>query len=273
MTGAADRWRRDLEAWALPDWLMAGAEDSPYGWSQAVWKRRSEEAALQPDTPTTVRVRSFLNAGGGLLDVGAGRGRASLPHAVEGAQLTAVEPDPGMAAGLCEDAAALGLSVDVVQERWPQARRSIGSVNVAMSAHVVYDVAEIAEFVAGLDDVADIGVVIELSERHPWSDLTPLYQQVHGLERPAGPTADDLVEVIGETVGRKPWIEKWSRPGQIWFEGWDELCDFFGRRLVVPRAARPGLKAILEDRVIEDSGRLVVGGDERRLATIWWETA
>lgn len=269
MSEAAGRWREQLESWALPEDLLATAEDDPYGWPQALWKRRSEGAAAV-DTPTTEAVTHLLGERGTLLDVGAGRGRASLRFVASGHRLVAVEPDPGMAAGLAEDAAGGGAAVEIIQARWPEAAPLVGDVDVALSAHVVYDVPEIGPFVGSLHLVARRGVVIELSESHPWSDLGPLYRSVHGIDRPTGPTYLDLAAVVAETVGVTPAVEVWTRPGQLWFESWDEICDFYGRRLVVPRDERPGLRSLLAERVIEVDGRLVVGGDERRLVTVWW---
>ncbi len=270
---AADRWRADLEAWALPDWLLAQAEESPYGWPQYLWKRRSEAAGEQTPTPTQDRLQGLLGTEGTLLDVGAGRGRVSLPLAAAGHPLVAVEPDDGMAEGLVEDAAALGLAPVVIRERWPAAEPLVGEVDVALSAHVVYDVQAIAPFVAALHRVADRGVVLELSESHPWSDLAILYRKVHGIDRPDGPTYRDLAAVIEETVGIEPGMETWTRPGQLWFESWDEICDFYGRRLVVPNADRHTLRPLLEDQVTESDGRLSVGTGDRPLVTIWWSTA
>jgi hypothetical protein len=141
---------------------------------------------------------------------------------------------------------------------------------VVMSAHVVYDVADVGPFLSAMDRIAEAGVVVEMSETHPWSDLAPLYRQIHRLERPAGPSADDLVGVVRELLGIEPTVERWSRPGQLWFEGWDEICDFYGRRLVVPRAERPGLRSLLAERVVDVDGRLIVGDNDRRLVTLWW---
>ncbi len=237
-----------------------------------MWKRRSEEAVEQPPTPTAVKVAEMLGVAGRLLDVGAGRGRVSLPFALKGHELVAVEPDEGMAAGLQEDASEAGVDVQVVRDRWPSAAETVGVVDVALSAHVVYDVADIAPFLTALDSTAKAAVVLELSERHPWSNLSPLYRQVHGLERPDGPTATDLAKVVSETLGIEPSVERWSRPGQLWFENWDELCDFYGRRLVIPRAERSRLKALLAEHVTELPDRLTVGADERQLVTMWWKS-
>jgi len=261
-----------LEAWALPDDLLATAEDDPYGWPQALWKRRSEGASAV-ETPTTEVVARLLGERGTLIDVGAGRGRVSLRFALAGHRLVAVEPDPGMAAGLAEDATGSGVVVQIIQERWPEAVEGVPPSEVVMSAHVVYDVADVGPFLSAMDRAASAGVVVEMSETHPWSDLAPLYRQIHGLERPAGPSADDLVGVVRQVLGIEPEVARWSRPGQLWFEGWDEICDFYGRRLIVPRAERPGLRSLLAERVVDLDGRLVVGENERRLVTIWWPTA
>lgn len=269
MSDAARRWREQLTAWALPDDLLATAEDDPYGWPQALWKRRSE-AAGAIETPTTEVVTRLLGEQGSLVDVGAGRGRVSLRFAAAGHRLVAVEPDQGMAAGLAEDAAALGVAVQIIQDRWPEAARVVPPAEVVMSAHVVYDVADIGPFLAVMDGTATSGVVVEMSETHPWSDLAPLYRQIHGLERPAGPSVEDLVGVVREVLGIDAGVDRWSRPGQLWFAGWDEICDFYGRRLVVPRANRQGLRSLLADQVVEIDGRLIVGEDERRMATVWW---
>jgi SAM-dependent methyltransferase len=49
-----------------------------------------------------------------ILDVGAGTGRATLLFAERGMQLTAIEPDPGMAAVASQQAATAGYTVEIV---------------------------------------------------------------------------------------------------------------------------------------------------------------
>ena len=146
------------------------------------------------------------------LDVGAGRGRVSLPLAVSGHELTAVEPDAGMADGFEEEAARLGVSARLVRGRWPEVAGQVPQVDVVMSANVVYDVAEIGPFVAALDDTARRGVVIEMTERHPRVNIAPLFRAVHGVDRPDGPSVDHLVDVVVEEIGVRPEVEHWERP-------------------------------------------------------------
>jgi SAM-dependent methyltransferase len=270
---AARRWREQLEAWAIPDRLLTAVEDSPYEWPADLWRRRLQRSEAEGgETMTTGLARGLLGDDGSLLDVGAGTGRASLPLAVEGHPLTAVERDPGMAAALRSEAAARGVGVRVLEEPWPEAAPSVETVDVAMSAHVVYDVAALGPFLRAMEDVARRGVVIELTRSHPWSGLAPWFRVLHGLDRPDGPTDEDFVAVVSEVCDVMPAVERWERPGGLWFESHDEILDFYGRRLVLPQSRRRELAALLEPEVRElPDGRLVVGDDVRELTTVWWE--
>jgi 2-polyprenyl-3-methyl-5-hydroxy-6-metoxy-1,4-benzoquinol methylase len=271
---AAERWADALGAWAIPAELLNAADDSPYGWPQSMWRRRTEMAREESvESVTTGIVRKLAGPGGAVLDVGAGRGRASLPLAVEGHPLTAVEPDAAMAAGLAEDAGEAGVGVRVVEGRWPDVASQAGLATVVMSANVVYDVADIAPFLRAMEAAASSGVVIELTATHPWSVLAPYYLALHGLERPAGPTVDDLVEVVSEVINVEPQLQRWSRAGQMWFADWNEITEYYGRRLVLPRERRPELRPMLEPDVVESDGHLFIGDGDRQLATIWWTSS
>lgn len=269
---ATDRWRAELEAWVIPRRLMDAAEESPYGWAPWVWERLSAAARAAPPPITVDIVRRLAGDGGSVLDVGAGRGRVSLPLAVAGHDLTAVEPDAGMADGFEEDAARLGVSARLVRGRWPDVAGQVPRADVVLSANVVYDVPGIGPFVAALDAAARRGVVIEMTERHPRVITAPLFRAVHGVDRPAGPSVDDLVAVIVEELGIRPEVECWERPATMWFENWDEILAFYGRRIALPIARRPELRPLLEPQVTEQDGRLYVGDRKGRHCTLWWRT-
>ena len=117
-------------------------------------------------------------------------------------------------------------------------------------------------------DHARIAAVLEITERHPWAHLAPLYRAVHDLDRPDGPTVDDLVAVIVEMTRVAPVVHHWERHGHVWYESWGELLDHYGRRLVVPKARRQELRPLFEPHVIEEHGRLRVGDTPTKLATI-----
>ena len=268
-----DRWQRLLEEWAIPSELLDAVPDSPYGWSRALWKRRAQVAHERgSETPTSDIIRSLLPAQGSLLDVGAGTGRASLVHGVDGHQLTAVEKNPELADGFRQQATELGVAAQLVEGVWPEVAEVVDVHDVAMCAHVVYDVQDIKPFVAELSRHARTGVVVELTPDHPWSGFAPYYRALHGLERPDGPTYREFVAVVEEVDGARPEVEVWIRPGQVWFESWEEILDHYGKRLVLPRHRWEELRELLDPEVEKDSGRLYVGSRERTIVTVWWRS-
>lgn len=273
MTPSARKWAEQLEAWALPEWLLTSAEESPYGWSQKVWKRRSEAAKLDEPPRTLQIVRDLLDGPSAILDVGVGRGRASLPLAVDGHRLHGVDESTEMLAGFSEDAMHAGVAVETTLGRWPDVADRVPAADITMAANVVYNVADIEPFIAAMVDHSRMAAVIELTDRHPWAHLTELYQTVHGIDRPPGPTAEELVELSRDLTGIEPVVHRWERPGQVWFESWDELTDHYGRRLVVPAVDRPSLRTVMEPLVVETDGRLHVGTDDTGFVTVVLPTA
>jgi hypothetical protein len=142
---------------------------------------------------------------------------------------------------------------------------------VALSAHVVYDVPELLPFLQAADNKASVAVVIEMFPEHPWSVLREPYKEFHRLDRPHGPTGDDLIEVV-RMLGRAPVQEKWSRPSDVFYESLDEMVAAIARRLVLPRSRFPELASYLSTRVVGAPGRLQMPPLEREILTIWWHT-
>jgi len=269
MTAAA-RWRAYLEAWALPPELVAAVPDSPYAWPAGLYRRAQEAEAAGPPTPTARRVLGLLPPGGSLLDVGAGTGRASLPLALLGHPVTAVERNPAMVSGLRSGAVAAGVTVRVVEGSWPEAAGAAGRHDVAVCAHVVYDVADLVPFLWALHAAALVGVVLEAGDRHPWANLIPYYRALHGLERPDGPTADLLAEVVAEAVGIEPEAKRWIVPARMRFADLPELVEFYRCRLLAPVARAAEVADLLAPDVVERDGWLSLGG-EQVTATLWWQ--
>ena len=72
---ALERWRRALEARAIPDTILAAAPESPWGFPAEAFRRRAEAASDAAPTPTTSCALEALPDGGTVLDVGVGGGR------------------------------------------------------------------------------------------------------------------------------------------------------------------------------------------------------
>jgi SAM-dependent methyltransferase len=234
-----------------------------------LWRRRAA-AALASDrqTPTLDVIARLAGPGGSVLDIGAGTGRASLPLAQAGHPVTALEPSKTMLEGLAD--AGLGLPLTVIEGRWPESKESVETHRVVMCAHVVFDVGEIGPFLTAMNERAAGGVVIEMTDRHPWVHLGPYYRSLHALERPRGPGWEDLVEVVHEVVGVDPTVEQWQRPTDLWFESVDEIVQFYGKRLLIGPDRWTELRALLEPDLVSGPGGHQVGTESRDLVTIWW---
>ena len=271
-TDAREAWRAHLESWALPDRLLEAAPESPYGWPAHLFERmRAIAAAEGRDSPTVALVDDILGEGGSVLDVGAGAGRLSVPLALLGHRVTAVERDEGMAAALGAAADREQVDVTRIVGSWPQVAGNAHTHDVALSAHVVYDVGAIGPFIEAMHETARRAVVIEMTPRHPWSGLSSYYRALHGLDRPSRPTVDDFVAVVEEVIGVTPERRWWIEPPGLRFEDLQELLSFYRRRLLVPPERSLEAAALLEPDVDElDGGWLILGDPEREVAVVWW---
>ena len=73
----AERWRRDLESWAIPDEILAAAPESPWTFPVELFVSRAEASTEHP-TFSNEAAMVALRPGGSVLDVGCGAGGASI---------------------------------------------------------------------------------------------------------------------------------------------------------------------------------------------------
>lgn len=268
---AAERWRRELAAWALPADLLASVDRSPYAWPAKVF---ADTARRRPDPVTGPLVRSLLPASGSLLDVGAGTGRLSLPVAQEGRRVVAIEPNDAMADELERLGARCSAPVTVVRRRWPEAAAAAGRHDVVLTANVVYDVGDIAPFLETLQGSATRAVVLELTRRHPWHGLRGYYRTLHGVHLPDGPTVDDLVAVVAEILGLVPQRRDWPSPRSPTFETRAALLELYRTRLCLPEDRSAELAELIGDDIEETTaGVFVLRTPPAGMSTLWWECA
>ena len=75
---ASVRWSHQLEAWVIPEIVLAAAPESPWGFPPSLFVRSADRALADPDfTPSRQRATEMIPPGGSVLDVGAGGGAAS----------------------------------------------------------------------------------------------------------------------------------------------------------------------------------------------------
>ena len=271
-TDAATRWRDSLLRWTAP---LPESQPLPQpvsdGWhAHADRFRALNDRQREREEPFLQFLAPWLTPGISVLDVGAGGGRFALPLATRGARVMAVEPSPAMAEVLRGAAKARGLAVELVAERWPGPATL--SAQVVLCANVAYDVAELAPFVAALDQAAERLVALYLTLTHPVGQIAKLWKTFRGWEPPQGPTYLDAAAVVFEQ-GIPCNVTLVPTHATLAFADWDALVTFYRKRLgLEPEPERDRrLRAALAPDVEERGGELLVRPRQAWAAVIWWE--
>jgi SAM-dependent methyltransferase len=257
---AADRWAQDLAAWRIPDDILAAAPQSP--WIHPVELFRAPDEPV-PDSPSHARARQRLDAGGSVLDIGCGGGRAAFAVAPPAAVVTGVDHQQVMLDTFAEAAERRALRHAEILGDWPDVADRTPAADVVVCHHVVYNVADLMPFVTALDAHARRRVVLELPRRHPLAAMAPLWRHFWGLERPDGPTASDTLTVIRE-IGIDAELQDWAEgPATRTLPGLPlaQQVEFMRIRLCLT----PDRDAELADVMA------ATPAPPRQLATIWWD--
>jgi SAM-dependent methyltransferase len=186
------------------------------------------------------------------LDVGAGAGRYALPLARFVREVVAIDPSAGMLDGLRDGMAESGIvNVRVIQGRWPDAAADLRG-DVALIAHVGYDVEAIGPFVDALEGAAKRLCVAVLMQQAPASVAAPFWPAVHDEARVLLPALDEFVALL-RARGAAPAVQvipgqwrRWPSPDEALLflrqQTWVEPGGEKDRRLraqvdALPRAA------------------------------------
>lgn len=267
--GALQRWREQLDGWAIPSEILAAAPESPWGYPVGLFRSRARRAGSRPATPSNLEAARSMPEGGSVLDVGAGAGAGSLPLAGLARRLVAVDESPAMVASFLDAADAAGVPAEAVEGRWPEVAGRVGPADVVVCHHVLYNVADLAPFALALTGHARRRVVAELTDRHPLAGLRPLWRRFHDLDRPTGPGADDAVAALG-AAGLEVDRQDWEQPDRFGFDDFDELVAFTRRRLCLPAARDPEVAEALLDEGTRQVDGVWVSGQPRRVTTLSW---
>lgn len=256
MHNAAQKWASDLSDWAIPTRIIDQAPESPWIHPPAMFKLPIEI----PDSPSHVRAREAMPAGGSLLDIGCGGGIAAFAVAPPAGNLIGVDHQSEMLEMFAHSAAERGLDHREILGDWPDVSPQTPKADVVTCHHVVYNVSEIEPFLAALDSHATQRVVIELPQQHPLSTLRSAWKHFWNLERPINPTPQDLIEVLKQ-MGIEANLELWQGPKLRPLDIEDDI-RFLRIRLCLDSARDPEIKEFLATQEPMEY---------RALATIWWD--
>jgi SAM-dependent methyltransferase len=185
-----------LLGWGIPDWIIEQAPQSP--WNHDT-RRFAVDPTLDRNTTSARWAREVLPpTGGTVLDIGCGGGRSSLVLAPPANELIGVDRSGAMLDEFVEAAELAGVARRTVHGAWPDVAGHTPHADVVVCHHVLYDVADVAPFLFALTDHARLAVVVEVPTVHPMSAWSPAWEHFWGIERPAGPTANDLIAVLEE---------------------------------------------------------------------------
>jgi SAM-dependent methyltransferase len=251
---ALDQWQAELAAWTIPDEILAAAPEPPWGFPVELFRAEVE----QSDTPSRDIARDALPEGGSVLDVGCGGGAASFALVPPAGRVVGVDSTPEMLTEYAAQAERRGVEHDEIAGAWPEVAAQAGVSDVVACHHVFYNVSDLPPFVAALTSAAKHRVVVELTATHPLTASAPLWRHFHGIERPAGPTAELALAVLRE-LGLDPKSQTWSRPPRdVPREAYVRLNR---RRLCLPVDAEPEV-----DRLMADPAT-----SSRQVVTMWWD--
>jgi SAM-dependent methyltransferase len=167
------------------------------------------------------------------LDIGAGAGRYALPLAARVAEVIAVEPSASMRNALRTGKAEHGAAnLRIVGGVWPEVLAELGDppvADVALIAHVGYDIEEIGPFIDAMERAAARLCVAVLTDRSPASVADPFWPIVHGIERVPLPALPELAELL-RARGRTTEIQRVERAPRT-FDSFEGLATFLRRQL------------------------------------------
>lgn len=267
MITAAERWRRDLESWAIPEDILARAPQDPWTFPVELFVSRAQ-ASDRHVTFSNQAALVALPEGGPVLDVGCGGGGASMPLAARGGELVGVDVSDDMLRAFTEQATRRGVRARTVTGRWPDVAPLAPVADVVVCHHVFYNAPDLAAFTLALTDHARRRVVAELTAEHPLSRMNQLWMRFHGIERPARPTAMDAIAVLREAGLDVKW-QQWNEPRPGGFRRKEDLAAWVRRLLCLPIDRTDEVAGAIAPMVVESEG--LYGFGDRPAVTVWWE--
>lgn len=222
------------------------------------------------DDPALELLRAMADPDETWLDIGAGGGRYALPLALLVRQVVAVEPSEAMLDVLRAGMAEHGISnIEVAPQRWPP-EGPAPAADVALLAHVGYDIEDFGALLDAAERAAGRCVVVMRRGRPAGSRSAWL--EIHGEERSPYP---ELAELLALLLARGVVPEVTLVPrAALGHASPEALLEALRRQLWV----RPGsgkdrrLQRLVDDTATERDGGWALDWSPMRDGVVSWET-
>ena len=253
---ASEKWKSDLEAWAIPKEIIEQAPESPWIHPPALF----QIPQLIDLTPSHQKAFDALPDGGSILDIGCGGGIAAFAMGSKAQLVIGVDHQREMLQMFTDNANQRHIDSKVYAGFWPAIENDVEIADVAVAHHVVYNVQEIVPFIKAMNTHARKRVVLEMPQLHPLSNLSEAWKYFWKLDRPENPTPQDLMNVLGEQ-GINAHLLLWE--GNLRQErNIEDAVRFTRVRLCLPESRDSEVREFLENHPPIET---------RPLATIWWD--
>ncbi len=269
-TPAGDEWRAGLEA-AHAQLERLGDLD----WSPPADRYQGRVESFRGgrrDDGVVDLLAGHLRPDDSLVDVGAGAGRFSIPFAWRTREVVALEPADSMAGALVEDARAAGATnIRLLRSTWEEAPAGL-LADVSFSAHVVYGVSRIEDFLLFLERAARRWAAVVLFGGPPQSRIDAIWRAVHGEARLLNPGLPQLMAVLW-SLDRYPDVTMLDVPGWPLGDADRALRGLRRRMRVVPGSAADDRLQGAMGGLLVDWGNGQLGPADKRpmkLAVVRW---
>ena len=249
-------WREKLESWAIPQEILDQAPESPWIHPPVLF----QIPKLIEMTPSHQKAFDAMPNNGSILDIGCGGGIAAFAMGKKAGKVIGVDHQNEMLEMFSDNAYERAIESEVHLGFWPAIASEVGSADVVVAHHVVYNVSEIVPFLHEMDRHARTRVVIEMPQHHPLSNLSDAWKVFWNLDRPTKPTPKDLLNVLQE-IGINAHMQLWSGPMRT-DQNLDQSVEFTRVRLCLGKERDGEIREFLLSNPQPSI---------RELATIWWD--
>lgn len=222
------------------------------------------------DDPSLNALLSLASGDDVWLDVGAGGGRYALPLALAVREVIAIDPSPSMLGALQDDASTVGIeNVRVIEARWPMADSPAG--DVALMAHVGYDIEEIGPFLDQLESASRRMCVAVMGESAMTTVATLFWERVHGEPRVRLPALPELLVLLAARI-RVPEVRLVDRTPPT-FASLVEAHAMARRQLWLREGSEKDsrLHQLVAEIVTERDGRYAFDWEPTKIGIVsWW---